>query len=76
MKNQLVDDYYTKGITGADEDAKDNDINDDDEEDDDENESGNTNLLTDLDDDKYQIDFSQASFPDDQEYQRKFQYQP
>ncbi|KAG2731695.1 hypothetical protein G9P44_005282 [Scheffersomyces stipitis] len=60
MKNQLVDDYYTKGITGADEDAKDNDINDDDEEDDDENESGNTNLLTDLDDDKYQIDFSQA----------------
>ncbi|KAK6459301.1 uncharacterized protein RJT20DRAFT_124519 [Scheffersomyces xylosifermentans] len=63
MRNQLVDDYYTKGITGADERTRDDISNLDDEEDeDDENEEDNegNDLLTDIDDGQYQIDFSLA----------------
>lgn len=62
MKNQFADDYYTKGITGA--EAKDNESNandDDDEDDDDEShQSGNSDFLADIDDDKYQIDYKIA----------------
>ncbi|KAK6463637.1 hypothetical protein DFJ63DRAFT_126975 [Scheffersomyces coipomensis] len=62
IRNQLVDDYYTKGISGADDESKDGDVNEDDEDDDDDSNdsSGNANFLEDLDDDKYQIDFSLA----------------
>lgn len=58
IRNQLVDDYYTKGISGADES---NDTEpDDDDYDDINDESANTDLWADMDDDKYQIDFSLA----------------
>ncbi|KAI5959412.1 SSK2 [Candida pseudojiufengensis] len=63
LKNQLVDDYYTKGITGADdEDVKNFEDEDDDEEDYDMvyNDGDNANLLAAIDDDKYQIDYSMA----------------
>lgn len=57
-----MDDYYTKRIGGGDIEPKESDhINND--EDDDEEELltyGNTDFLTDLDDDKYQIDYSLA----------------
>lgn len=62
IKNQYVDDYYTKGITGADEEFKESDTNtnDDDDEGDDVDHGENSDLLADIDDDKYQIDFSLA----------------
>lgn len=64
IRNQIVDDYYTKGITGADE-SKDNDtesnINDEDEDDIDEETEANTSLLVDMDDDNYQLDMVSAS---------------
>ncbi|CAI5759265.1 unnamed protein product [Candida verbasci] len=73
LRNQFVDDYYTKGITGANEPVK--NINEEDEssakEDngdetdiEDENESGdeesNANFLAAIDDNKYQIDYTMA----------------
>ncbi|RCK54721.1 MAP kinase kinase kinase SSK2 [Candida viswanathii] len=60
MRNQLVNDYYSKGISGADEIPADNE---DEEEDDDylSTDGGdNANLLAAIDDDKYQIDYSIA----------------
>lgn len=62
IKNQYVDDYYTKGITGADEEFKEGDsnANDDYDEEEDVLNAGNSDLLADIDDDKYQIDFSLA----------------
>ncbi|KAI5970518.1 SSK2 [Candida margitis] len=62
LKNQFADDYYTKGITGADEESKDSL---DDEEDDEgydsaSNNGDNATLLATIDDDKYQIDYSMA----------------
>ena len=63
LKNQFADDYYTKGITGADEESKDSL---DDEEDDEGYDSASNNggdnatLLATIDDDKYQIDYSMA----------------
>lgn len=63
IKNQYVDDYYTKGITGADEDfnkESDSNTNDDYDEGDEVDQDENSELLADIDDDKYQIDFSLA----------------
>ncbi|KAL6450307.1 SSK2 MAP kinase kinase kinase SSK2 [Candida maltosa Xu316] len=59
MRNQTVDDYYSKGISGI------NDLTNEDDEDDDEDYSSvdggeNATLLAALDDDKYQIDYSIA----------------
>ncbi|KAI5955351.1 SSK2 [Candida jiufengensis] len=63
LKNQLVDDYYTKGITGAD-DEEDQNIEFEEDEDEDYdmfyNDGDNANLLAAIDDDKYQIDYSMA----------------
>lgn len=63
IRNQAVDDYYSMGISGADLDPKDTDTsnNDEDDEDDEHPSYGNTDFLTDLDDEKYQIDYSLAS---------------
>lgn len=56
MRNQLVDDYYTKGISGANE-LREESANE--EEDDDEDaQSDTTELLGTLDDDNYQIDLA------------------
>lgn len=62
IRNEMLDDYYTKGISGADAELKENDSNnnDDDEDDDDLLSYGNSDLLTDLDDEKYQIDYNLA----------------
>ncbi|ODV79030.1 MAP kinase [Suhomyces tanzawaensis NRRL Y-17324] len=60
LKNQLVDDYYTKGITGADTNLIETNDHDDDDDDLASNGGGNTDLLADIDDDKYQIDFGLA----------------
>lgn len=63
MRNQSVDDYYSKGIPGAHEVSKADD-NDDEDDDDEEHSSfdggDNANLLAAIDDDKYQIDYSMA----------------
>lgn len=64
MRNQIDNDYYSKGISGA------NDVEDDNGEDEEEEEEdndylaadgrNNANLLAAIDDDKYQIDYSIA----------------
>lgn len=63
IRNQIVDDYYTKGITGADEESRDGDNNNNEDEDDDYDEEtdANTSLLVDMDDEKYQLDFNFAN---------------
>lgn len=63
IRNQIVDDYYTKGITGADEDTRDNENNnnEDDDDDYDDEADGNTSLLVDMDDDNYQLDSVSAN---------------
>lgn len=64
IRNQWVDDYYTKGISGADEDLKESDNNSNNNYDDDEEDDllsyGNSDFLTDMDDEKYQIDYNLA----------------
>ena len=64
MRNQSVDDYYSKGIPGAHEVSKADDNDDEDDDDDEEHSSfdggDNANLLAAIDDDKYQIDYSMA----------------
>lgn len=62
LRNQWDDDYYTKGIKGADEEPNKGDGLNNDDEDDDEDflTYGNTDLLIDMDDEKYQIDYSLA----------------
>lgn len=62
LKNQFADDYYTKGITGADEESKDSMDDEDDDEgyDSASNNGDNATLLAAIDDDKYQIDYSMA----------------
>lgn len=60
MKNQFVDDYYTKGITGAEMKEVNNNDEDDDEDEDETNPNGHSDLLADMDDDKYQIDYNLA----------------
>ena len=57
IRNQMVDDYYTKGITGANELRE--ELNDEDEDDED-LQPNNNELLGDIDDDNYQIDFNIA----------------
>lgn len=64
LKNQLVDDYYTKGIT---EEARVTDEDEDDEYTPDKEED-HSNLLVDMDDDKYQIDFALSFGKDDISY--------
>lgn len=63
MRNQSIDDYYSKGIPGAHEFSKADD-NDDEDDEDEEHSSfdagDNANLLAAIDDDKYQIDYSMA----------------
>lgn len=67
IRNQIVDDYYTKGITGADEYSKDSERdsndneNDEDDYDYDEEEEGNTSLLVDMEDEVYQLDSVSAT---------------
>ncbi|CAK9441225.1 uncharacterized protein LODBEIA_P50940 [Lodderomyces beijingensis] len=63
IKNQTVDDYYTKGITGADDGNR--SIAEEDEDEFEDYESGSTDggdsaLLASIDEDKYQIDYSMA----------------
>lgn len=61
MRNQVADDYYTKGIGDADLNMIDSDVNaleDDDDDDDEDQQAGNGDFLADIDDDKYQIDFN------------------
>ncbi|KAM9898445.1 hypothetical protein OXX79_006313, partial [Metschnikowia pulcherrima] len=64
IRNQWADDYYTKGISAS-VDPKDSEpktsfsVNDEDE-DDDLSSYGNSELLTELDDEKYQFDSSSA----------------
>lgn len=62
IRNQWVDDYYTKGISGADENFKEGDPKYDDDDDDDEDllSYGNIDLLAEPSDEKYQIDYSMA----------------
>lgn len=62
IRSQWEDDYYTKGISGAGVELKESDSynNDDDDDDDDVSLYGALDLLTDIDDDKYQIDYSLA----------------
>jgi mitogen-activated protein kinase kinase kinase len=60
MKNQFVDDYYTKGITGAEMKEVNNNDEDEDEDEDETNPNGHSDLLADMDDDKYQIDYNLA----------------
>lgn len=65
IRNQWVDDYYTKGISNvsADDEALKSDSAYPNEDDDDEKDFltyGNSDLLTDLDDEQYQIDYSLA----------------
>lgn len=62
IRNQADDDYYTKGISGADIEPKENDTsnNDEDDEDDELLSHGNTDFLADLDDEKFQIDYNLA----------------
>ncbi|PSK39217.1 hypothetical protein C7M61_001820 [Candidozyma pseudohaemuli] len=62
IRNQWDNDYYTKGIKSADEELSKGEINnnEDDEDDDDFLTYGNTDLLIDMDDEKYQIDYSLA----------------
>jgi len=62
LKNQFADDYYTKGITGADDESKDSMDDEDDDEgyDSASNNGDNATLLAAIDDDKYQIDYSMA----------------
>ncbi|EGW35671.1 uncharacterized protein SPAPADRAFT_69833 [Spathaspora passalidarum NRRL Y-27907] len=60
MRNQLVDDYYTKGITGADDNVRDQgdtELNENEEEG---TGDQNTHLLVDIDNDKYPLDFGLA----------------
>lgn len=59
MRNQLVDDYYTKGISGANE-LREESLNDEEDDDDDDVQSEATELLDTFDDDNYQIDFNVA----------------
>lgn len=59
IRNQHEDDYYTKGISGAENDAsRESDTFEDDDEDEAHLDSGD--FLADMDDEKYQIDFSLA----------------
>lgn len=62
IKNQWDNDYYTKGIKSADDEMSKGDMNtnEEDEEDDDYLTYGNTDLLIDMDDEKYQIYYSLA----------------
>lgn len=62
IRNQWDNDYYTKGMKGADEESSkgDSNNNEDEEEEDDFLTYGNTDLLIDIDDEKYQIDYSLA----------------
>lgn len=62
IRNQWDNDYYTKGIKSADDELSKGEINnnEDDEDDDDFLTYGNTDLLIDMDDEKYQIDYSLA----------------
>ncbi|PVH16109.1 uncharacterized protein CXQ87_003973 [Candidozyma duobushaemuli] len=62
IRNQWDNDYYTKGIKSADDESSKGEINnnEDDEDDDDFSTYGNTDLLIDMDDEKYQIDYSLA----------------
>lgn len=62
IRNQAVDDYYTKGISGANIEPKETDTSNNDEDDDEDELSsyGNADFLADLDDEKYQIDYSLA----------------
>lgn len=58
IRNEAVDDYYTKGIRGAAE-PRDDDAGEDDDEDD-LRSAGPAGLLADLDDGRFQMDFSLA----------------
>lgn len=71
LRSQLVDDYYTKGITGTIDESKEGDSYGDDESEEVDEDSPtkadmdyHSNLLADMDDDKYQIDFT-LLFKDD-----------
>lgn len=57
IRNPVVDDYYTKGITGAADELLSQTSLAADEDEDDDVEPHNSDLLADMDDDKYQIDF-------------------
>lgn len=58
IRNQRTDDYYTKGISGASLDNK--DLGFDDDSDDDLLSYGNSDLLTDFEDEKNEVDYSLA----------------
>ncbi|KAG7192030.1 Suppressor of Sensor Kinase (SLN1) [Scheffersomyces spartinae] len=59
LKSSVTDDYYTRGIKVAEDDMRDLEIPED-EDDEDDLAEGNTELLAEIDDDKYQIDLSLA----------------
>lgn len=63
LQNQAGDDYYTKGITGADDNIKNKDEDYDDEVDDidDERQSEGYSLLVDITDDDYRLDLLSAN---------------
>lgn len=60
IQNHATDDYYTRGISGADIEPKETDVinNPEYDENDDADVSGNYELLTDLENEKYKIDYS------------------
>ncbi|SGZ55705.1 CIC11C00000003847 [Sungouiella intermedia] len=62
IRNQAMDDYYTKRIGGGDAELKESDTSNNDEDEEEEGllPYGNSDFLTDLDEDKYQIDYSLA----------------
>lgn len=59
LQSSLADDYYTRGIKGVDDDVRDLEIAEEDDDEEDVTE-GNTELLAEIDDEKYQIDLSLA----------------
>lgn len=64
LGNQTINDYYTKGITGADEEDTSRESNaeeDEDYEDDTNDEDENASLLVDMDDENYQLDSVSAN---------------
>lgn len=63
IRDQGLDDYYTKGISGADADLRHEHklpLGLDEEDDDDNSSQGNSDSSTDSEDDKYQIDYTLA----------------
>lgn len=61
IRNHAIDDYYTRGISGSDIEPKETDVSNIAEEEDDDDTDlslGNFELLTDLENEKYNIDYS------------------